>query len=52
MELPANWKTTASGALMILTGVAGLFGVGGATADASLGLIVGGIGLVFAKDNK
>lgn len=52
----ANWKTSASGILMVAMGVGALFGVKVGTApvspDAAIAMIVAGIGLVFAKDKN
>lgn len=51
-----NWKTTASGALMVLVGVASLLGLnfGGTpmSPDAAIASIMGGLGLIFAKDSN
>ena len=49
----ANWKTTVTGAGMILLGVSSLLGVTiGApmSPDAAIASIMGGLGLLFAKD--
>lgn len=55
-SLVVNWKTTASGVLSILLGVAALLGVhvGDATItpDAAIAMIVAGVGLIFAKDGN
>ncbi len=52
----SNWKTSVAGLIMILGGVAGLFGikVGTApmTADQSIAAIVAGFGLLFAKEGN
>lgn len=51
-----NWKTTLGGGLTAVIGIAALFGVGigSQTADptTALGMIVGGISLMFAKDGN
>ena len=56
MNFLSNWKTSGAGALMILMGIAALFGikVGTAplTADQAIATIVAGFGLLFAKDNN
>lgn len=54
-NLLINWKTSATGALMIVTGVAGLVGVtvdGQTHLDPSsaIAMIVAGAGLILAKD--
>jgi hypothetical protein len=49
-----NWKTTLGGGFTAALGLASLFGVsiGGQPIDptTALGMITGGIGLIFAKD--
>ena len=46
-----NWKTTSAGALMIIIGVAGVFGVHIAGFSMEPGAaIAAGIGLLVAKD--
>ncbi len=52
-----NWKTTASGAGAVLIGVLSLLGIkvtGQAPIDpqAALAMIIGGFGLIFAKDGN
>jgi hypothetical protein len=51
-----NWKTTGTGVLMVLLGASGLLGlqVGAApvSAEASIAMIVSGVGLLFAKDGN
>ena len=51
-----NWKTTLGGGLTAALGVASLFGVsiGGQAIDptTALGMVTGGIGLIFAKDGN
>lgn len=51
-----NWKTTLGGGMTAAIGIASLFGIklGGAPIDptTALGMITGGIGLVFAKDGN
>ena len=48
-----NWKTSAAGALMILTGIGSLAGVKtGIDPNAALATIMGGFGLLFAKDGN
>lgn len=53
MSFLTNWKTTGSGIVMIVLGIAGLLGIKGGT-DPSIAItsIMGGIGLIFAKDNN
>jgi len=48
-----NWKTTGSGIIMIVLGIGGLLGIKGGT-DPSVAVtsIVGGLGLIFAKDKN
>ncbi|MDQ2083187.1 hypothetical protein RA307_23635 [Xanthobacteraceae bacterium Astr-EGSB] len=53
----SNWKTTAGGALTVGLGVASLLGVkiaGQAPVDpqVAIGLITGGMALIFAKDGN
>lgn len=52
----SNWKTTLGGALTALIGIAALLGVkvGSTPIDpaTALGMITGGIGLMFAKDQN
>lgn len=53
----SNWKTTLGGVISIVIGVASLFGVtvtGQPALDptASVGMIVAGVTLVFAKDHN
>lgn len=52
----ANWKTTATGAGMVLAGILSVFGikVPGMTVDPSTAgpLILTGFGLLFAKDGN
>lgn len=53
MSFLTNWKTTAAGVLMILTGIAGLLGIkGGADPVTAWGMITAGFGLIFAKDGN
>lgn len=48
-----NWKTTATGAFMILSGAGAMFGVKtGIDPSAAMATIIGGIGLIFAKDGN
>lgn len=48
-----NWKTTAAGVLMVLSGVGAMFGVKtGIDPSAAMPTIYGGIGLIFAKDGN
>jgi hypothetical protein len=51
-----NWKTTLGGVLTALIGISALLGVkvGSAPIDptTALGMITGGIGLIFAKDQN
>lgn len=51
-----NWKTSGSGVLMILVGVGSLtgltFGAPPMSADVAITTIMGGIGLLFAKDGN
>lgn len=51
-----NWKTTSTGILMVLAGLAGLFGIKtGAvpmSPEAAVSSILGGLGLIFAKDGN
>ena len=50
-----NWKTTSAGILMILGGVYALATTHPLTQEvlmASAAAILGGIGLIFAKDNN
>jgi len=48
-----NWKTSAAGALMILTGIGSLAGVKtGVDPNAAITSIVAGFGLLFAKDGN
>lgn len=53
MSFLANWKTTGAGVLMVVLGVGGLLGIKGGT-DPSVAItsIMGGIGLIFAKDKN
>ena len=56
-SLLANWKTTAGGAVTVLLGVLSLLGVkvaGQASIDpqVAMGMITGGLALIFAKDNN
>jgi len=52
-NLMKNWKTTAAGGLMVLTGIGSMFGVKtGIDPSAALATIMGGIGLIFAKDGN
>lgn len=53
----ANWKTTAGGLATLALGVMSLFGikvVGSASIDpqTALGMITGGLALIFAKDGN
>ena len=53
MAFLTNWKTTAAGVLMILTGIAGLLGIkGGTEPGTSFAVITGGFGLIFSKDGN
>ena len=53
-----NWKTTSTGITMVVAGLVGLYyavktgNVNEASITASLGSILGGIGLIFAKDSN
>jgi hypothetical protein len=51
-----NWKTTLGGGLTAALGLASLFGVsiGAQPIDptTALGMVTGGIGLIFAKDGN
>ncbi|WP_316188335.1 MULTISPECIES: hypothetical protein [unclassified Bradyrhizobium] len=48
-----NWKTSAAGALMVLSGIGAMFGVKtGIDPSAAVATIMGGIGLIFAKDGN
>jgi len=52
----SNWKTTLGGGVTAAIGIASLFGVkiGAQAIDptTALGMITGGIGLIFAKDGN
>lgn len=53
----ANWKTTSAGVGLILTGLTGLVHavnpeVPGPDISTSVTSILGGVGLIFAKDNN
>ena len=52
----ANWKTTLSGAITALIGIGTLVGVhiGDVPVDrqTAVGMIIGGLGLIFAKDGN
>lgn len=53
MSFLTNWKTTGSGVLMILLGIAGLLGIkGGTDSSTAIASIMAGIGLIFAKDSN
>ena len=53
MSFLKNWKTTGAGVLMIITGVAGLLGIkGGSDPTTAIASIMGGFGLIFAKDGN
>ena len=53
MSLLKNWKTTGAGVLMIITGIAGLLGIkGGLDPSVAITSIMGGFGLIFAKDGN
>lgn len=56
MNFLANWKTSGAGALMILMGIAALFGIkvgsNPITPDQAIATIIAGFGLLFAKDNN
>lgn len=50
-----NWKTTSSGLLMIVMGLCSLVGIKygpGMTPEAAITAIMGGFGLLFAKDGN
>jgi hypothetical protein len=51
-----SWKTTLGGGVTAAIGIASLFGVkvGAQTIDptTALGMITGGVGLIFAKDGN
>jgi hypothetical protein len=56
-NLATNWKTTSAGLGMILTGLSGLLHfvnpeVPGPDLSTSLASLIGGIGLLFAKDGN
>jgi hypothetical protein len=53
MNVLKNWKTSAAGVLMILSGIGALFGIKtGIDPSAAITTIMGGIGLVLAKDGN
>lgn len=50
-----NWKTTSSGIMMIVMGLCSLVGIkygAGMTPEAAIASIMGGFGLLFAKDGN
>lgn len=53
-----NWKTTSTGLTMIIGGIVGMYfasksgNINEGTVTGSLTAILGGIGLIFAKDNN
>jgi hypothetical protein len=51
----SSWKTTVAGVGMILTGLGGIAASVSGQSDAdltlSIGLIVGGVGMLLAKDD-
>lgn len=53
-----NWKTTSAGITMIVGGITGLYfaiktqTVNEGTITATLTAVLGGIGLIYAKDNN
>ena len=52
----ANWKTSVTGALTVLVGIASLCGlqIGSVPPEpsAAIAMISGGLGLIFAKDGN
>jgi uncharacterized membrane protein AbrB (regulator of aidB expression) len=53
-----NWKTTSTGITMVVSGIVGLYfawksnNLNEGTITACLGSILGGIGLILAKDSN
>ena len=53
-----NWKTTSTGITMIVGGIVGIYfaaksgNLNEGTVTGSITAILGGIGLIFAKDNN
>ena len=53
-----NWKTTSTGITMVVAGIVGLYfankagSINEGTITAALGSVLGGIGLILAKDSN